>query len=139
VILYRIINVSLTEKKSNTPDTRKSNYRIHDSAEERHRSAAKPCDEIKLENTNATPVKSTNHRKNKRDSVNYHIGNLAFLIGGKVLFCIRFGLFLFSLKRPCEQFAAHIAQSRQFAKSLARARKNRTAIIFTQGRKNMYR
>ena len=70
--------LSCAEYERNAPDTRKSNYRIDNSADYGHRSAAYPRDEVEIKNTYATPVESADNSENKSYSVYYHHHVLAF-------------------------------------------------------------
>ena len=60
-----ILCVSFAEEQGNAPDSRQCDDRINDAAEYCVLTAEDPCDKVKLEKTDATPVQSTNDRQNK--------------------------------------------------------------------------
>ena len=72
VLPNRIKALSCAEDKRNAPDSRKTYYRIDDPADYRHRTAAYPRDEIKIENSYASPVESADNSENKSYSIYYH-------------------------------------------------------------------
>ena len=76
MLFYCVKAVSLAENERNAPNTRKSNDRIYDPADDGHRTAADPSDDIKIEDSYASPVESSDHRENKSYSVYYHHGFL---------------------------------------------------------------
>ena len=55
--------VSVAEKKWNTPDSRKCNNCVDNSAEKRVLSAEDPSNNIKLEQANASPVDTADNGK----------------------------------------------------------------------------
>jgi hypothetical protein len=63
---------SCSEEKRDTPNSRKSNYCIYDTAEKRGLTSAYPGDDIKSEKTDTTPVKSADDRNEQCDSIHYH-------------------------------------------------------------------
>ena len=68
----RVKAFSFAEDERYAPYSRKSNYRIDNSAEHGHRSAADPCDDVKVKYAYATPVESADDGENKSYSVYYH-------------------------------------------------------------------
>jgi len=73
------LNIFLgTEHKRDKPDARERYYSIYYTAEQSALSAANPCDNIKIEKTDATPVKRTDYSYNQRDSVNHHYCEFPF-------------------------------------------------------------
>ena len=62
-----------TEQKRNAPNTRECHDRVHDAADDRRLTAAKPCDAVKAEQTDRAPVQRTDNGKDKRYSVNNHV------------------------------------------------------------------
>ena len=68
----RVKAFSCTEDERNTPYTRKGNYRINNSADDSHRTAADPGNDVEIENSDASTVESADNSKNKSYSVYYH-------------------------------------------------------------------
>ena len=62
---------STSEKKGYTPKCRKTYNGVYDSAYEVGLTAEQPTDYIKFEKSDATPVKSTYNKQNKRNSVKH--------------------------------------------------------------------
>jgi len=71
---YRVKALSFAEDQSYTPNSRKSNYCIDNSADNGHRSAADPSNDVKIEYAYATPVESADNSENKSYSIYYHHG-----------------------------------------------------------------
>ena len=71
-VLYGAETLSCTEDKRNTPDTRKGYDRIYYSAQEGVLTAAYPRDDIKSENTYATPVECAYYGYDQGNSVHNH-------------------------------------------------------------------
>jgi len=61
-----------SEKKRYAPYTRKRDHRIYYTAEKRILTAAYPRDDIKIEYTDATPVKRTDYRDYQGYPIYYH-------------------------------------------------------------------
>ena len=72
VLSDRIKALSCAEDKCNAPDSRKTDQRVNDPADYRHRTAAYPRDKIKIEDSYASPVESTDNSENKSYSIYYH-------------------------------------------------------------------
>lgn len=78
---------SRTENKRNTPDSRKCNYRIYDTAPHCALTAAYPSDDIKAEQADTTPVQSTDDRYYKGDPIHYHHNSTTPFMISKNLVC----------------------------------------------------
>ena len=77
-LFYSIEAFLLAENERNAPNARKSNDCINDPTEKCSLTAADPCYEVKLEKTDASPVKSSDHSESKRYSVYYHHNKTSF-------------------------------------------------------------
>ena len=64
------------EQERDAPDARKRDDGIDNAAENGGLTAADPSDDIKIEDSYASPVESSDHRENKSYSVSYHHGFL---------------------------------------------------------------
>ena len=71
MLFYYVKAISLAEKERGAPNTRKTDDRVYDPTDYRHRAAADPGNDVKIEESYASPVESSNHRKNKSYSVHY--------------------------------------------------------------------
>ena len=54
-----VLCISFAEEQGNTPDACQCDDRIDDATEYRVLATENPCDKVKLEKTDATPVQST--------------------------------------------------------------------------------
>lgn len=75
VLFFRIVDngVSFAEEKGNTPESGKAHQNVNNTADDSTLSSENPGDDIKTEKTDASPVKTADDQKNKRDSIEYHI------------------------------------------------------------------
>ena len=62
---------SFPEEQGNTPECRQADQNIDDSADYRCLTTADPCDDIEFKKSDASPVYSTDNRKNKANSVHH--------------------------------------------------------------------
>ena len=62
---HTILHFIATKEKGNTPNARERNDCINNAAENCILSAEKPCNKIKLENANQTPVQAADDGKNQ--------------------------------------------------------------------------
>ena len=67
-----LFRITFAEEQRNTPDRRKSDDGIYNAAEECILPAEKPCDDIKLKKTDATPVETADNGKNQCNSVEHN-------------------------------------------------------------------
>ena len=70
-----VCSAVISEKKRNTPETRKRNYRIDYSAYDRVLSAEQPGNQVKLENTDETPVERAKYGKDQTDFIKHFINS----------------------------------------------------------------
>ena len=64
-LVSRIDSASVSEKKGNAPDSREGDNRVNNAAENVGGSAEYPCNQVKLEKTNESPVQRADDYKNK--------------------------------------------------------------------------
>ena len=77
VLIFQMLKAFTgAEHQRDAPNTCQSNDRVDDSAEQRGLSAADPCHDVELEETDATPVQGTNDRQDQGESVNNHLNYL---------------------------------------------------------------
>lgn len=72
-VACNFFRISFTEKKRNTPDSRKSYNRVYDPADKSILPAEDPCDDIETEKTDASPVERAYDGEDKRNSVEHNI------------------------------------------------------------------
>ena len=73
VLIFQMLKAFTgTEHQRDAPNTCQSNDRVDDSAEQRGLSAADPSHDVELEQTNATPVQSTEDGQNQRNAIHNH-------------------------------------------------------------------
>ena len=79
LLVKSLESFSCTEKERHAPDTCKRNDSIYYSASEHLLSSEYPCNYIKTEKPNASPVQCSYDRDNKRNSIHYHCDFSSFL------------------------------------------------------------
>ena len=73
-----------SEEKRNAPYSRKCYHRINDAGKERVLTSTDPCDDVKAEYTDATPVECADYRDYQGNSIHNHF--LFFLSATKAVF-----------------------------------------------------
>lgn len=63
---------SASEKQRDTPDSRKGNHGINDSRPKRSLSAEDPCNYVKFEKSDASPVECAHDSEQKTNSIKQH-------------------------------------------------------------------
>ena len=72
LFIQRFKALSGTEDERDTPNARQSDHGIYDTASDRFLTAEYPCDNVKAEKTDATPVKSAYDGDYQGNSIHYH-------------------------------------------------------------------
>ena len=64
-------SASVSEEQGNAPDSRKGDNRVNNTAENVGGSAEYPCNQVKLEKTNESPVQRADDYKNKTNFIKH--------------------------------------------------------------------
>lgn len=67
--------LATSEKKRNTPESRKGNNSVDDSGNDGLLAAADPCYKVESEKTDAAPIECAHDSKYEGESVKYHSFN----------------------------------------------------------------
>lgn len=89
LVLDSVKGLAGAKQQRNAPNTGKSYNGVDDAAEQRGLSAADPCNEVKLKQSDAAPVESANDGQNQRNAIQNHHECLLFLLRNPaVTFCV---------------------------------------------------
>ena len=72
LILYPIVALSRTENERDAPNACQGDDRVDHAAEQGALSPAKPRNDVKLEQADASPVQGTDYGENQRNSIHDH-------------------------------------------------------------------
>ena len=80
LVLDSVKGLASAKQQRDAPNTGKSYNGVDDAAEQRGLSAADPCNDVKLKQSDAAPVERANDGQNQRNAIQNHHDCLLFLL-----------------------------------------------------------